>query len=77
MASLVDPSRSNPGLPTGHPVTNIQSMGYWSAKTVADNPIVAWYVSFLDGSVGSFVRKTDGSQAYSWCVHGPMNADVY
>ena len=67
MASLVDPSRSNPSLPTGHPVTNIQSMGYWSATTVADNPIVAWYVSFLDGSEGP-AGKTNGSQSYSWCV---------
>jgi hypothetical protein len=74
LASLVDPANAVPSLPTGHPFTNVQSAFYWSATTLADDPSLAWVVSFNDGLV-SFGNKTLATPA--WCVRGGMNADAY
>jgi hypothetical protein len=35
-----------PWLPPGHPFLNVQASFYWSARTAADNPILAWVVDF-------------------------------
>jgi hypothetical protein len=74
LASLVDPSQSNPALPARHPFTNVQSANYWSATTLADGPSVAWAVGFGNGGV-AFDFKTDSFHV--WCVRGGMNADQY
>jgi uncharacterized protein DUF1566 len=76
LASLIDPSVQSPGptLPPGHPFLNVQSSGYWSAKTVADNPVNAWGVGFNDGLL--FAAPKPNSFQF-WCVRGPMNADQY
>jgi len=43
LASLVDPTQSNPALPSGHPFSNVQFPTglYWSATTHADNASTA------------------------------------
>ncbi len=53
LQSLVDRSRYNPALPTGHPFTGVQSNGYdWSSSSVAGNTNSAWVVNMSNGDVG-------------------------
>ncbi len=76
LASLVDPSVPFPGptLPAGHPFTNVQSAGSWSASTNTEFPTDAWGVGFGSGFVFA-LNKSYGSQV--WCVRGGNNADAY
>lgn len=75
LASLIDPSVTNPILPPGHPFQNIQSAYYWSATTIADLPTFAWFVNFGSGLVSNGGNKSFVS--FFWCVRGGMNADQY
>ncbi len=75
LASLVDPSVTNPSLPVGHPFINVLSAFYTSATTDADTPTNVWIVLFGSGSVISS-NKTDGG-LIAWCVRGGMTADQY
>lgn len=75
LASLVDPTQSNPALPTGHPFSNVQSTFYFSATTVALDTNLAWIVSYFNGAVGNGMNKN--SPGLAWCVRGPMNAYAY
>jgi Protein of unknown function (DUF1566) len=74
LASLVDRSVAGLGLtlPSGHPFTGVQSNGYWSATTSANNTTYAWAVGFGNGSVG-YVDKA--SDYYVWCVRGGQTYD--
>ena len=74
LTSLVDPSNSNPALPTGHGFQNVESSNYWSATTSADIPTDAWVVNLGTGSVNTSNKSNKNSV---WCVRGGMNADVY
>ena len=75
LASLVDPSRSDPALPAGHPFNNVQlSDYYWSATTdsrIIDNK---WVVGFFgDADVGNARNKNDSR--FVWCVRGGHGTD--
>ena len=50
-ASLVDPTQSNPMLPSGHPFTvqTDPSDFYWSATTYTDDSAAALFLSFQNG----------------------------
>ena len=73
LASLVDTSvPGTPKLPSGHPFTNVQSSGYWSATTGANYTIYAWYVDLGNGYVGYSDKATNG---YVWCVRGGQGHD--
>ncbi len=73
LASLVDPTQSNPALPSGHPFTNVQSNRYWpSTTTVVDTGIV-WDVDFSSGNVYSSVKSANN---YVWCVRGGQGYDA-
>jgi uncharacterized protein DUF1566 len=75
LASLVDPSQSNPALPAGHPFTDVQSSTYyWSAPPNAANATAAWRVFFSFGYVDTDVKT---GPLFVWCVRGGMNADQY
>ena len=74
LASLIDPTQFNPSPPASHPFREIQQADYWSATTVAANPVFAWTVHFGSGNVGYDYK--DNSH-YIWCVRGGMNADAY
>ena len=76
LASLIDPSVSPPGptLPLGHPFHNIQSAGYWSATTNAEDASDAWFVYFGRGFVDHDSKTHTG---HAWCVRGSMNAEAY
>jgi hypothetical protein len=70
LASLVDPTQSNPALPAGHPFSNVQasqSSGYWSATTSVIDPIDAWIVGLFDGGVFSLPKHATD---VAWCVRG-------
>jgi hypothetical protein len=70
LSSLVDPSVAPPGptLPSGHPFSNVQSSGYWSATTYANNA-PAWVVNFSNGFVGPS-NVISAQSAHVWCVRG-------
>jgi hypothetical protein len=74
--SLLDPARTDPALPEGHPFANVASAatGFWSATTTADGDASAWSMRLNDGFTG-FGGKTQ--QGHVWCVRGGMNADHY
>lgn len=76
LASLIDPSVAPPGptIPPGHPFQNVQSAGYWSATTSAEDHSVAWFVYFGMGFVESDSKARTG---HVWCVRGSMTADTY
>jgi len=68
LTSLVDPTISNPSLPSGHPFLNVQSLYYWSATNFADGTTTsAWVVYFGSDSVTPFGKATD---LPAWCVRG-------
>ena len=76
LASLIDPSVAHPGptLPSGHPFHNVQSAGYWSATTSAEDASDAWFVYFGRGFVDHDSKTRTG---HAWCVRGIMNAAAY
>jgi hypothetical protein len=78
LASLADPSVSNPALPAGHPFQTAQSSIYWSATIDADPlaPLTrVWVVFFASGS--TFPANPAAIGVLTWCVRGGMNADAY
>jgi hypothetical protein len=76
LASLIDPSVAPPGptLPSGHPFQNVQSAGYWSATTSAEDASDAWFVYFGRGFVDHDSKTSTG---HVWCVRGNMNSEAY
>ena len=65
LASLVDPTVTNPVLPAGHPFINVQSFYYWSSTAYESDIYSAWYVHMNDGSVAI---ATKPSLTYVWPV---------
>ena len=76
LTSLIDPSVAPPGptLPSNHPFKNVQSAGYWSATTSAEDSSDAWFVYFGIGFVDNDSKTFSG---HAWCVRGGMHADAY
>jgi hypothetical protein len=72
LASLVDPTQSNPSLPSGHPFTNVQSDIYWSSPTDVRNASSGWGVDFRYGIVGTYDKS---GYYYIWCVRGGHGHD--
>ena len=72
LASLVDPSKSYPALPSGHPFINLdETCGYWSYTTNETDPSMAWCVAInwigpvyndgvKDATPGNFVWPVRG-----------------
>ncbi len=69
LTSLVVPGNpaGTPDLPAGHPFSNGQSSGYWSASTNVEDPTFAWVVNFSNGNVFTFNKTGSG---FVWCVRG-------
>jgi hypothetical protein len=73
LASLVDPTQSNPALPAGHPFSNVQSSSfYWSATTFAFDASGVWVERFNDGGVGPSNKSND---YFVWFVRGGQGVD--
>jgi hypothetical protein len=74
LQSLIDPTQSNPALPSGHPFTNVQSSDYWSATTLASASTFAWAVLFNNGGVGDDNKSAETH--FAWCVRGGQGVDA-
>ncbi len=72
LASLAHPSVPPPGptLQLGQLFLKVESAGYWSATTNAEDPTVAWLAHFLTGSVANSNKV---NVAHVWCVQGGQN----
>lgn len=66
LASLVDPTQSNPALPIGHPFNFVLAANYWTATTNAEFAFYAWDLRFTGGGILPDARKTLSD--YVWCV---------
>ena len=68
--SLIDRSRSNPALPTGHPFTNIQFAQddhYWASTTYAFDPTRAWSMDMFRGGLNQRLKTLT---SFVWPVRG-------
>jgi hypothetical protein len=72
LASLVDPSESDPALPPGHPFLNLTEQAYWSSTTSPGATHQASRLWLANGHPGN----TDKDDAFgAWCVRGgPPNS---
>ena len=69
--SLIDPTNTNPALPSGHPFSNVDVNPfsyYWAANSWEENNAGAFLVEFAFGSGNVYAAKT-GINKY-WCVRG-------
>jgi hypothetical protein len=71
LASLVDPNRVGLALPGGHPFSNLQEVGYWSATSNADTS-KGWMVDLFNGNVFAFFKT---GTTFVWCVRGGQGVD--
>lgn len=74
LLSLVDPTRSNPSLPAGHPFLNVQLDDvYWSSTLgMSFLPTYAWGYDFSNADTGNNLKST---QRYVWLVRGGSGHD--
>ncbi len=68
LVSLGDLSRYEPGLPEGHPFTNVQSSAYWSSTTSMADTNWAWQLDMYHGTPR---RNNKSSSAFVWPVSSP------
>jgi len=74
LMSLVDPSQSNPALPSGNPFTTVQSSFYLSATSVDGSTTSARGVNLFLGTLGQ-VPKNYTVGVFHWCVRGGSGVD--
>jgi pimeloyl-ACP methyl ester carboxylesterase len=75
LLSLIDYSRYYPALPQGHPFTNVQSSGYWSATTNgAFDTNFAWIVNMGYGYV--YYDGKAVSSFYVWPVRAGQSGSL-
>jgi hypothetical protein len=77
LASLLDPTRSNPALPAGHPFGGVlsgQDDVYWTASTDEMSNVFAYSLSF---NIASNLSTHGKSSAIGkrWCVRGGASTD--
>ncbi len=65
LKTLIDPDRTDPSLPTGHPFSYIKSEIYWTATPHPNDDILAWQVSFFSGEP---VTDQKSGTRRVWCV---------
>jgi hypothetical protein len=71
LASLVDPSQTNPALPPGHPFF-VRPFTYWSASTFVLNSNLAHTMDFVGGPpwFGGPLAVDKTWMYATWCVRG-------
>jgi hypothetical protein len=68
LTSLLDPTRSSPSLPLGHPFINVQNNWYHSGTIDARNTNLTWLVSWSgNGFTNSYAKSLE---KYVWPVRG-------
>jgi hypothetical protein len=74
LASLIDPTQTNPSLPSGHPFSeNVLSDQLFFSTTSDTDTSNAWIAAFGLGTVAPNYSKTAISHA--WCVRGGQGVD--
>lgn len=75
LASLVDPTQSNPALPSGHPfiIGQPYQVDYWSATSNANFTTDVWTVVFSNGNVNLAPKSAN---LHVWCVRGGSGVDI-
>jgi|WetSurSiteA1Bulk_404760.scaffolds.fasta_scaffold31870_1 hypothetical protein len=74
LASLLDPTKSNPALPAFHPFNNVQFSSpfyYWTATTsniTLNESTFIWIVSFASPVLG--LADISDQEYFVWCVRG-------
>jgi hypothetical protein len=81
LASLVDRTRSDPALPSGHPFSGVRTdMPYWSATTNVtfdgSSSSDAWLVDIYNGNFGSRPKVGTTFAFHVWCVRGGQGLDI-
>ena len=78
LTSLIDPARTGPALPTGHPFVIPQPIVnvHWTATTNATVATQTWFVNLHNGLVDNFAPKA-GGEGNAWCVRGGMHATTH
>lgn len=72
LRSLADYSRGNPGLPAGHPFSDLDGLTYWTSTSDPSAPNEAWTVSMFDGGIGGAVKTGQlAGTLPAWPVSGP------
>lgn len=66
--SLMDRTRYNPSLPTGHPFYNVQPGSYWTSTTLAYDTGYATSFGTYIGGIGKAVKISGDS--YTWPIRG-------
>jgi len=74
LQSLIDRSRYNPALPSGHPFTSVQGDSYWSSTSYVGNGARAWIVYMDSGYVSYYGGKSN--PFYVWPVRGGGEVDT-
>ncbi len=75
--SLINYSRFNPVLPSGHPFLNVHPLYYWSSTTNALNPAKAWILAIQHGYDYSGNDKTINSIAVWPVSSGLVGVSVH
>ncbi|MEW6104350.1 MAG: DUF1566 domain-containing protein, partial [bacterium] len=65
LRSLIDYSKFNPALPSGHPFINVSSGVYWSSSSYAPNTGLAWIVPMYSGYFYAYYKS---GSLYVWPV---------
>jgi len=66
LASLVDPTQTNPALPPGHPFLGVENVPYWTATSNQVEPVDAFWIDFSTGTMDWTDKQT--TFKHIWCV---------
>ena len=72
LTSLIDPTRTNPALPVGHPFQGILNSGYWSASSSALAASPGTHAVGVDLGLGNVSMFNKVTLASVKCVRGRM-----
>jgi hypothetical protein len=75
LASLVDPSNSNPALANSHPFLNVQNAEYWSATTFPLNDGDVTYARTVHFGTGGVDWEQKTATIPVWCVRSGQGVD--
>jgi hypothetical protein len=72
LQSLIDHSRYNPAVPSGHPSTGVVSGTYWSSDTYINQCNLGWAID-MDTGLVSESYKDPFNALHVWPVRGPLS----
>jgi hypothetical protein len=74
LMTLVDPLKSNPSLPDGHPFILPATLKFWTHTrevVLANNATFTYFVDFFTGEATTLGQTQLGQNLSVWCVRGP------